>query len=94
MLAEQPPRPREALEQFRGAQLMSASLQPQLFEASTIYLLGNHAEATADLRRLLRREPRNRTGWLLLGNWLLADDPPAANQAFRQAATLDGPADR
>jgi len=90
LLAEQPARPAEAIERFRGAQLFSASLQPQLFEASAVYLLGDRTRATGDLRQLLVREPRNRTGWLLLGNWLLTDDPPAAEAAFRQASALDG----
>lgn len=90
LLAEQPARPAEAIERFRDAQLLSASLQPQLFEASAVFLLGDRARAIADLRRLLGREPRNRTGWLLLGNWLLTDDPPGAEAAFRRAAALDG----
>jgi len=90
LLAEQPPRPTEAIERFRGAGLLSASLQPKLFEASSVYLLGDREKAIGDLRSLLLREPRNRTGWLLLGNWLLASDPGAAAIAFRQAELLDG----
>ncbi len=90
LLAEQPPRPTEAIERFRGAGLLSASLQPKLFEASSVYLLGDREKAISDLRALLLREPRNRTGWLLLGNWLLVSDPGAAAIAFGQAELLDG----
>ena len=90
LLAEQPPRPTEAIERFRDAGLLSASLQPKLFEASSVYLLGDREKAISDLRALLLREPRNRTGWLLLGNWLLVSDPGAAAIAFGQAELLDG----
>lgn len=90
LLAEQPPRPTEAIERFRDAGLLSASLQPELFEASSVYILGDREKAIGDLRSLLLREPRNRTGWLLLGNWLLVSDPSAAATAFHQAALLDG----
>ncbi|MBJ7244157.1 MAG: hypothetical protein JHD03_05005 [Solirubrobacteraceae bacterium] len=90
LLAEQPPRPVEAIERFRDAGLLSASLQPKLFEASIVYLLGDREKAISDQRALLLREPRNRTGWLLLGNWLLVSDPGAAAIAFRQAELLDG----
>ncbi len=90
LLERQPPQTAEALERFRSAKLLSASLQPDAFEASVLLLNGDRARAIAQLEGLLRSEPENRTGWLLLGNWLSSDDPAGAARAFERAAALDG----
>jgi cytochrome c-type biogenesis protein CcmH/NrfG len=90
LLERQPPQTAEALESFRAAKLLNASLQPDAFEASVLFLDGDRARAVASLERLLRSEPENRTGWLLLGNWLRGEDPSASARAFQRAAQLDG----
>ena len=90
LLERQPPETAEALERFRSAKLLSASLQPDAFEASALFLNGDRARAVAGLERLLQSEPENRTGWLLLGSWLRSDDPIASARAFERAAQLDG----
>ena len=90
LLERQPPQTAEALESFRSAKLLNASLQPDAFEASALFLNGDRARAIAQLEGLLRSEPENRTGWLLLGNWLSSDDPAGAARAFERAAALDG----
>lgn len=90
LLERQPPQTAEALERFRSAKLLNASLQPGAFEASVLLLNGDRARAIAQLEELLRSEPENRTGWLLLGNWLSSEDPAGAARAFERAAALDG----
>ncbi len=90
LLERQPPQTTDALESFRSAKLLNASLQPDAFEASVLFLEGDRARAVAGLQRLLRSEPENRPGWLLLGNWLRGDDPIASARAFERAAQLDG----
>ena len=90
LLERQPPQTAQALESFRSAKLLNASLQPDAFEASVLFLEGDRARAVAGLERLLRSEPENRPGWLLLGIWLRSDDPIASARAFERAAQLDG----
>jgi cytochrome c-type biogenesis protein CcmH/NrfG len=90
LLERQPPETAEALERFRSAKLFNASLQPDAFEASALFLAGDRARAVAKLERLLQIEPENRPSWLLLGNWLRSDDPIASARAFERAAQLDG----
>lgn len=90
LLAEQPPQAAEAIPRLQDAQLLSASLQPQAFKASADFILGDHRKAIAELQAVLDQEPENRTGWLLLGNWLLAVSPAASARAFARAAELDG----
>jgi len=90
LLGQQPPNTAAAIDRFERARLLSVSLQPDQFIAATVYLNGDHAGAEKQLRALLVREPENRTGWLLLANWLLADDPIAGRQALEVAAQLDG----
>jgi cytochrome c-type biogenesis protein CcmH/NrfG len=55
-----------------------------------LFIDGDRAGAIARLEGLLRREPENRTGWVLLGNWLRGEDPIASERAFERAAQLDG----
>lgn len=91
LLAEQPPRVDTAFDDFRKASLLSASQQPELFEASVYFLKGERPRAIAMLRGLLAEEPDNRTGWLLLGNWLRATgDPDGAGRAYARARELNG----
>ncbi len=90
LLGQQPPNTAAAIDRFERARLLSVSLQPDQFIAMAVYLNGDHVEAENQLRALLVREPENRTGWLLLANWLLADDPVAGRQALEVAARLDG----
>ena len=90
LLERQPPQTAKALESFRSAKLFNASLQPDAFEASVLFLNGDRARAVARLEGLLEGEPENRTGWLLLGSWLRSDDPIASARAFERAAQLDG----
>lgn len=90
LLAQQPPQAAAAITRLQDAQLLSASLQPQAFEASANFILGDRRKAEAELLDLLNQEPENRTAWLLLGNWLLAENPAAAARAFARAAALDG----
>lgn len=90
LLESQPPQSAAALERFRSAKLLSASRQPDAFEASALLLSGDRAAAIAQLEELLRSEPENRTGWLLLANWLRSDDQAGSARALAKAAQLDG----
>jgi len=90
LLAQQPPRADAAFDDFRKASLLSASQQPELFEASVFFLQGERPKAIAMLRGLLAEEPDNRTGWLLLGNWLRATGDPGADRAYARARALNG----
>ncbi len=90
LLAEQPPRADAAFDDFRKASLLSASQQPELFQASVYFLKGDRPRAIAMLRGLLAEEPENRTGWLLLGNWLRATGAPGADSAYARARALNG----
>jgi predicted Zn-dependent protease len=90
LLADQPPQPALALEKFRGASRLSASQQPELFEASAYYAQGQPQRAITMLRGLLAQEPDNRTGWLLLSVWLSPIDPTGAKAAAERARVLDG----
>ena len=90
LLEARPPQTAEAIKSFRSAKLLNASLQPDAFEASVLFIDGDRAGAIARLEGLLRREPENRTGWVLLGNWLRGEDPIASERAFERAAQLDG----
>lgn len=90
LMAAQPPQPALALRKFRQASRLSASQQPELFEASAYYVQGQPQRAVTMLRGLLAREPDNRTGWLLLSAWLRPTDPAAAEAAARRARVLDG----
>ena len=90
LMAEQPPQPALALDRFRQASLLSASQQPELFEASAYYAKGQPQRAVTMLRDLLAQEPDNRTGWLLLSAWLRPTDPAGAKAATERARALDG----
>ena len=90
LMAEQPPQPELALDRFRQASLLSASQQPELFEASAYYAQGQPQRAVTMLRDLLAQEPDNRTGWLLLSAWLRPTDPAGAKAATERARALDG----
>ncbi|GEM_PF-1023095 len=90
LLTQRPPQAMLAVDRLRSAKLLSASLQPDAFEASAFFLAGNRAKAIAQLESLLRKEPENRTGWLLLGKWLQADNPAGSARAFSRAAQLNG----
>ena len=90
LLAEKPPQVDAALDDFRRASQLSASQQPELFEASVYFLKGQRPRAISMLRGLLAREPDNRTGWLLLSAWLRPTDPAGANAAAERARVLDG----
>ncbi len=90
LLGQQPPNTAAAIDLFERARLLSVSLQPDHSIALTVYLSGDQLGAENQLRALLVREPENRPGWLLLANWLLADDPVAGRQALEIAARLDG----
>ncbi len=90
LLGQQPPNTAAAIDRFERARLLSVSLQPDLSIAAAVYLSGDQLGAENQLRALLVREPENRPGWLLLANWLLADDPVASRQALARAVALDG----
>ena len=90
LLAKQPPQAAAAIGPLKRAELFNASLQPQAFIASANYILGDRLKAETELKQVLQKEPQNRTGWLLLGNWLQADDPVRAARAFARAAALNG----
>jgi len=79
-----------ALDDFRRASELSASQQPELFEASVYFAQGQGPKAIAMLRALLAAEPDNRTGWLLLSNWLRPTDPGGADAALARYRALDG----
>lgn len=89
LLEQRPPQTSAALDRFRAAKLLSASLQPDAFVASATFIAGDRTAAVAELEALLRSEPENRTGWLLLANWLRVDDPAASARASARAAALD-----
>lgn len=89
-LALKPPQTAPAFEDFRRASQLSASQQPELFEASVYFLEGRRARAIAMLRGLLAAEPDNRTGWILLGNWLSVAGQPGAGSAYARARALNG----
>ena len=90
LLAEHPPRAAEALKRFNSAKFLSASLQPEEFASSSVFLLGNRPLAIDQLKTVLETEPQNRSGWILLANWLAPTDPVASAAAFRRAALLNG----
>lgn len=90
LLLQQPPQAAAAITRLEDAQLLSASQQPLAFKASANFILGDRRKAEAELLAVLDREPKNRTAWLLLGNWLLPENPAAAARAFARAAELDG----
>ncbi len=90
LLGQQPPNTAAAIDRFERARLLSVSLQPDLSIAAAVYLSGDQLGAENQLRALLVRAPENRDGWLLLANWLLADDPVAGRQALEIAARLNG----
>ena len=90
LMAGSPPQPGPALEKFRRASRLSASQQPEQFQANAYFTRGERSRAVAMLRGLLAKEPDNRTGWLLLGNWLAPDNPREADAAFARARALNG----
>ncbi len=90
LLGQQPPNTAAAIDRFERARLLSVSLQPDQSIAAAVYLSGDQLGAENQLRALLVREPENWPGWLLLANWLLADDPVAGRQALEIADRLDG----
>ena len=90
LMAAEPPQPAEALVKFRQASRLNASQQPELFEASALFVQGDRAGAADMLRELLADEPDNRTGWLLLAAWLRPTDPRGAEAAAARARALDG----
>ena len=90
LLQQRPPGPRLALDRFRAAKLLNASSQPDAFEALAFFLAGEREKAVAQLEALLRSEPENRTGWLLLADWLSVDDPAGSARAVARGAQLDG----
>ena len=90
LLQEEPPQATLALQDFQRASQLSASQQPELFEASVYFAQGQRARAIGMLRGLLADEPKNRTGWLLLSNWLRPSHPRAADAALARARALDG----
>ena len=90
LMAAQPPQPAQALRDFRAASRLSASQQPELFEASAYFAQGDRARAIGMLRSLLAEEPDNRTGWLLLAGWLRPTDPRGAESAAARARALNG----
>lgn len=90
LMAERPPQTTAALEKFRQASRISASQQPELFEAAAYFAQGDRERAIGMMRGLLADEPENRTGWLLLATWLRPTDPAAADEAFGRAEALDG----
>jgi predicted Zn-dependent protease len=90
LMAAQPPQPAQALQDFRAASRLSASQQPELFEASAYFAQGDRARAIGMLRSLLAGEPDNRTGWLLLAGWLRPSDPRGAEAAAARARALNG----
>ena len=90
-----PTQARAALSKFHAAGRLNASRQPRQFEAASYWVLGERERAVAMLKDLLRQEPDNRIGWVLLSNWLRASDPAAAAAAARRAEKLNGkPASR
>lgn len=89
-LAQKPPDTAAAFEDFRRASQLSASQQPELFEASVYFVEGERTKAIVLLRGLLESEPDNRTGWVLLGNWLEASGEPGAEAAYARARRLNG----
>ena len=89
-MAAKTPQPAQALGKFREASRLSASQQPELFEASAYFAQGERARAIGMLRGLLAEEPDNRTGWLLLATWLRPTDPRGADDAAARARALNG----
>ena len=90
LMVGQPPQPEAALRRFQEASKLSASQQPELFQASAYFAQGDTARALGMLRALLADEPDNRTGWLLLSRWLRPTDPRGAEEAAARARALDG----
>lgn len=85
-----PAKLRPALADFRSAQLLNLSLEPKQYEAVALWGLGYHELAEHKMRALLKREPENRYGWLILANSLAADNPARAAAALARAKQLDG----
>jgi len=85
-----PAKLRTALGDLRSAQLLNFSLGPDQYEAVALWRLGDHGLAERKLRALLKREPENRYGWLVLANLLAADNPEQAAAALARAEQLDG----
>jgi tetratricopeptide (TPR) repeat protein len=57
--------------------------------ANVFFLLSDPASAMADLRQVLRREPRHFGAWTGLGHILMnSDDKPRALEAYRRALKL------
>lgn len=79
-----------ALADFRSAQRLNFSLEPEQYEAVALWRLGDHELADRKIRALLQREPENRYGWLVLASFLTVDDPAQAAAALARAKQLDG----
>ncbi|MFM9127580.1 MAG: hypothetical protein ACKOTA_08510 [Solirubrobacterales bacterium] len=90
LMSDDPPQAAVALEKFRQASRLNASQQPELFEASALFVQGERTKAIGMLRGLLAEEPDNRTGGLLLAAWLRPTDPGGADAATARARALDG----
>ena len=90
LLQQRPPQLAAARAKLESAGRLSASLQPRQIATTATFFSGDAAGAATQLRKLLADEPRNRTGWLLLGTYLERIDPRGAAQARARAAVLDG----
>ena len=80
----------QVVSDFRSAQRLNFSREPEQYEAVALWRLGDHQLADRKIRALLQREPENRYGWLVLASFLAADDPAQAAAALARAKQLDG----
>ena len=90
LLVSSPPQYQKALRMFGDAAPLNLDQQRLQLIAGTRWSAGDQAGAIALMRRVLRDEPDNQSGWFLLSQWLKESDPAGAAAAKARAASLDG----
>lgn len=90
LLVSKPPQYAEALRMFADAAPLNLDQQRLQLIAATRWSAGDRAGGIALLRRVLRDEPDNQSGWFFLSQLLKDSDPAGASEAKARAERLDG----
>jgi Flp pilus assembly protein TadD len=80
-----------ALDLFQRGRANTPDTMPQLQQAGLLARLGREREALALVREVVRREPQNADGWVLLSVVARSTDPRLAATAAARARGLNPP---
>jgi hypothetical protein len=90
LVGDNPANRTQAVADFRSAQLLNLSFEPDQYEAVALWKRGDHVLAERKIRAILLREPENREAWIILSGVLKANDPAQAAAALARATKLNG----